>query len=196
MAPLAHDDDDARESIAYVTPGEPTYLRSTFGIKPDAYVRGWPSTGGIYILEDCDGVELGFVGLDRFGFGFHSTLRSWDSVEEDAHCAKMWLLGATWWRSERAYAEKHLPELNPEGPDKKTVVVGWPSGPDGGAGVWVLRTTYDEGVQKGVGRVKNAGSMDERCRVIERLGGVFYARPEECPGLDLELASGGRGEDY
>jgi hypothetical protein len=29
-------------------------------------VYGWPAKGGLYVLEDCVGLELDFLGLDRF----------------------------------------------------------------------------------------------------------------------------------
>ncbi len=31
----------------------------------------------------------------------------------------------------------------------------------------------------------NAYTMDERCSIIEQLGGTFYANPKDCPDLDL-----------
>ena len=31
----------------------------------------------------------------------------------------------------------------------------------------------------------NAYTMDERCNIIEQLGGTFYANPKDCPDLDL-----------
>lgn len=170
-------DGDTRENVACVTPEPTSNLRSTFGIQPGAFVRGWPSTGGIYVLESCDGVELQFLGLDRFNI----TLRSEDPTDEDMHCANMRKLGATWWTSEYAYNEKHL--LNPEGPDlvERVVIVGWPTS----GGVWVLGVNYEEAIRRGVGKIKNAFSMEERCRLIKMLGGVFYANPGECPDLDL-----------
>lgn len=54
---------------------------------PGAQVTGWPSKGGIYILEGCLGVELDFLGLDRF----HNTPRPSGpnaAAEEEAHCNK------------------------------------------------------------------------------------------------------------
>ncbi|KAK1768175.1 hypothetical protein QBC33DRAFT_536455 [Phialemonium atrogriseum] len=39
--------------------------------------------------------------------------------------------------------------------------------------------------QPHVGGIRNAYNMEERCKVIEQLGGTFYAEPRECPDLDL-----------
>ena len=172
--------EDTRESIACVIEPSKPKERAVFGRSSGATVYGYPSKGGIYILECCDGIELDFLGLDRFT----PSSRSEDTAEEDAHCTNMRKLGANWWSSEWAYLEQHY--LDPTGPNplEAVTIVGWPK--DGG--VWVLRSTYKEGISKGVGRVKNAFSMEERCRVIENLGGVFYANPKECPDLDLLIA--------
>ena len=60
--------------------------------------------------------------------------------------------------------------------------MGWT---DNGGGTWILSTTRKEAIRKGIGRVKNAFNMEERCRVIESLGGVFYADANDCADLDL-----------
>lgn len=54
---------------------------------PGVQVTGWPAKGGVYILERCLGVELDFLGLDRF----HNTPRPSGpdaAAEEEAHCNK------------------------------------------------------------------------------------------------------------
>lgn len=51
--------------------------------------------------------------------------------------------------------------------------------------VWALHTTVEEATKKGIGLVHNAYNMEERCRVIEHIGGIFYADPKDCPYLDL-----------
>lgn len=64
---------------------------------------------------------------------------------------------------------------------QQVLIIGWPAG----GGVWVFKTTYLDAIEKGVGRIKNAFNMEERCRAIEQLGGTFYADPKECPDFDL-----------
>ena len=154
--------------------------RSCFGFEKGAQVLGWPSTGGIYVLDSCDGVELDFLGLDRF----NTTQRSADPADEDAHCTRMRKLGATWWSSQGKW------ELSTIGggearrgppPDPKFIMAGWP---DSG-GVWVLSTTRNGARSKGVGCVANARDMDERCRLLEKLGAIFYQTPEDCKDLDF-----------
>ena len=96
-------------------------LRVSFGFKPGvAMVKGFPSTGGVYILPFCSGMELDFLGLDRFeetprcGLSPDRTGEEErkenkqedgdnDRKEEDALCAKIRLLGARWWPSLGAY---------------------------------------------------------------------------------------------
>ena len=66
--------------------------------------------------------------------------------------------------------------------DSEVIRVGYPAT----GGVWVLNLPEKEASKRGVGVIHNAHSMEERCRVIESLGGVFYAHPDESPELDLK----------
>lgn len=59
--------------------------------------------------------------------------------------------------------------------------VGWPET----GGVWVLHTTVNDARRKGIGLLGNAYTMQERCMMIEWLGGVFYDDRRDCPYLDL-----------
>lgn len=154
-------------------PDEPE-LRTTFGSRPGAVVRGWPSTGGLYVFVATSGVELDFLGVDRFD----STPRSLDKEEEDVLCAKMRKLGASWYADEWEYVQKSLQHPNPYEP---VLLFAWPEGD----GVWLLKSTNSEASGLGVGRVANAVSMGERCEIVEKLGGVFYAHPKDCPDLKL-----------
>ncbi|RAL09284.1 uncharacterized protein BO97DRAFT_427554 [Aspergillus homomorphus CBS 101889] len=52
-------------------------------------------------------------------------------------------------------------------------------------GVWVLHCTRAKAARKGASRNHIAATMEERCQVIEKLGGVFYANPRDCLHLDL-----------
>lgn len=148
--------------------------RTSFGAGPGTLVFGWPSKGGLYVLRGCGGVELDFLQLDRFNV----TIRSQNPAEEDAHCANMRKLGATWFESEEAFL---LSALQHSRPDRLVLFAGWPLA----GGVWVLKTTYAEASSRGLGRIKNALNMEERCQAIEKLGGIFYADPKDCEHLDL-----------
>lgn len=60
---------------------------ASYGSGPGAMVNGFPSTGGLYVLFPCFGIELDFLGLDRF----NETPRPSKSypdwmAKEDAHC--------------------------------------------------------------------------------------------------------------
>lgn len=153
---------------------EKSTYRTEFTAGSLTTVRGWPSTGGFYILS-CDGVELEFLGLDRF----EPTPRSQDSAEEDTFCAKMRRLGPRWYRDLEAEAAESL------GVEYRTDHVvkafGWPTN----GGVWALKMPEMDSYMKGMSRIRNAFSMDERCRQIEKLGGVFYTDPAKCPDLNL-----------
>ncbi|PWY65666.1 hypothetical protein BO94DRAFT_422700, partial [Aspergillus sclerotioniger CBS 115572] len=134
-------------------------------------VVGYPSTGGNYALS-CDGVELEFLGVDRFERTY--TERR-DADAEDAFCAKMRMLGARRWECEVDW------ELSVMDLDCDVVVAGWPAS----GGVWVLKMDGRRARREGVGcKVRNALSMEERCAVLERLGGVFYQEPRDCKDLE------------
>ncbi|KAJ5610342.1 hypothetical protein N7510_007061 [Penicillium lagena] len=121
---------------------------------------------------------------------FSPANRSEDAALEDRHCEEMRKLGAIWLISEHEYVRRHFMDLLGPDPDEKVVVVGWVgSDDDEKGGIWVLSTTRREANCKGVGRVKSGFNMEERCRVIESLGGVFYASPMDCPDLDLRPAT-------
>jgi hypothetical protein len=153
---------------------EKSTYRTEFTAGSLTIVRGWPSTGGFYILS-CDGVELEFLGLDRF----EPTPRSQDPAEEDAFCAKMRRLGPRWYRDLEAEADESLG--GGYRTDRVVKAFGWPA--DGG--VWALKMPKMDSYFKGMSRIRNAFSMDERCRQIEKLGGVFYSNPAKCPDLNL-----------
>ncbi|RAK97299.1 uncharacterized protein BO80DRAFT_193815 [Aspergillus ibericus CBS 121593] len=149
------------------------YRRSFFTRAQTTTVLGYPRTGGIYALS-CDGVMLEFLGVDRFKRTF--TERKNDE-EEDAFCAKMRMLGARRWGCEVDW-ELSLMDL-----DRDVLVVGWSEG----GGVWVLRIGGWRARREGLGcMLRNALSMQERCGVIVRLGGVFYEEPRECKDLEWE----------
>ncbi|KAF5518717.1 hypothetical protein CGCA056_v009535 [Colletotrichum aenigma] len=158
---------------------EGTKVRSSFGLGAGVRVQGWPSKGGTYILKDCVRVELDFLEVDRF----KPSRRSDDEEEEDAHCERMRKLGATWWKSDQALAvaelfgakeKKHLQD--------PVIIARWPAS----GGVWVLTKPRIEAIKMGTGIIKLSKDIEERCRLIKELGGVFYEDPKEC--LDLDLA--------
>ncbi|KAJ5605717.1 hypothetical protein N7510_008498 [Penicillium lagena] len=155
-----------------------------YGSGPGVAVTGWPSQGGIYTLQVCSRVELEFLELDLF----NNTLRpsasnpEWQN-KENAHCDRMRRLGPTWWKSEYARFYSGMLEIS-EGRDNgkdNYIRAGWPPG----GGVWVLQTTRDEASEKGLAKLQNANTMQERCELIEKSGGVFYEDPKACPYLDL-----------
>ncbi|KAK4234773.1 hypothetical protein C8A03DRAFT_46965 [Achaetomium macrosporum] len=98
-----------------------------------------------------------------------------------SHCNKMRQLGAVWWESENAWVKDEL-SVPPYYIPERFLATGWPAG----GGVWVLSTTEDIAAEKGAGMLFNAYNMEERCKLIEQLGGTFYADPKDCPDLDLE----------
>ncbi|KAF5246717.1 hypothetical protein FANTH_6787 [Fusarium anthophilum] len=150
------------------------FPRCQFGGLTGGSVTGWPKRGGYY-THFCSIAELEFLGLDRF----KPVNSSGDPVEEEAHCARMRQLGATWFKDLDEEIENQWKYGLPDSP---RLYAGWPA--DGG--VWVLFTTFSQTGRKGLGRIGNALTMEERWELIKELGGTFYAKPEDCPYLDLD----------
>ena len=57
--------------------------RVSLGHDARVTVYGWPSKGDVYTLHDCLGVELEFLGYDRFN---PPKSRAGSQAEEDVHC--------------------------------------------------------------------------------------------------------------
>ncbi|KAJ5904309.1 hypothetical protein N7504_006692 [Penicillium tannophilum] len=160
--------------------GEPQFW-TYYSSGPGVTVKGWPSQGGIYTLDVSSRVEIEFLALDPF----NNTRRPTNSdpnwqQKENAHCDRMRHLGPTWWPTELAWLKSEISGMLDER-SNNYVRVGWT--PDGGA--WVWKTTKKGASEKGGAMLQNARTMEERCLVIERLGGIFYADPKDCPFLDL-----------
>ena len=95
------------------------------------------------------------------------------------------MLGASWYKSADALSEEwferkiSVPRLDTG--NLSYIKTGWPSS---GNGVWILNTTRSRAAELGAGRIYNARDIDERCRIIESIGGVYYADPKDL-GLDM-----------
>ncbi|KAF9786534.1 hypothetical protein IL306_001549 [Fusarium sp. DS 682] len=154
--------------------GTTHFPRLGFNDRAGGHATGWPAKGG-YLVHSCSLVELEFLGLDRF----EKAERSDDPEKEEAHCAKMRLLGAKWYRN--PYQEL-LDEQAEKDNDSPRLYVGVQS--DGG--IWAIQTTLLETRRKGLGRIENALTMEERCKMIKEFGGTFYKDPKQCPHVDLD----------
>lgn len=111
--------------------------------------------------------QLDFLGLPRFETT--ETERDSDPEKEDAFCQRLQWIGGRYYESDTAY-NNYQPEQYAL--QRSHAWFAWPGEvPEGG--VWVLwqgpGSPYN-----GLGRIKNAYTMEERCKVIEMLGGTFY----------------------
>lgn len=158
-------------------PREPRF-RAGFSGGPGVTVFGFPEKGGLYELSRCFIAELDFLGLDRLRPTPRPSLADAESMaEEAAHCKRMRQLGATYYNDTWEWVAAKW-----DG-GAEFLKIGWPST---GGGVWVLRNVDKETSERGVAAIYNALNMDERCRIIEELGGTFYVDPKDCPYLDLD----------
>ncbi|TGO22740.1 hypothetical protein BPAE_0156g00030 [Botrytis paeoniae] len=154
-------------------------------------VYGYPSTGGIFIKENANIVDMNFLSLNRL----YPTQRSPDHIEEDEFCTLMRKIGAIWWSSERhhesewtssedIYQEAGVPSPMPTNAQKRGLVFGWPT--DGG-GIWVLRYDTHEGKEKllprDFGRINLAINMDERVEIMREYCATFYENEQDVEEL-------------
>ncbi|ROW14347.1 hypothetical protein VPNG_04014 [Cytospora leucostoma] len=152
-------------------------FRSHYNLGPGVGIQGLPACGGEYLLSGATGVELDFLGLDRFRDTERPPGAVAGSPDEEAHCDRMRQLGALWFPDTHTFVEWAVGDTG----DSPYIKVGWPAG----GGVWVLSSTEDEAGEMGVGIIHNAYNMEERCKALELLGAVFYEEPRDCPDLDL-----------
>jgi hypothetical protein len=168
-------------------------------------ISGWPSRGGVIVLDDPQHIDFDFLGLDPLDPPEH---RDQDQEAEDAFCQRLLLLGAKWWDSEERYfyvkgieqaaygyvdssghGDGSFQDVNRPGPtmrEKRWVRVGWPST----GGLWVSEfeshwggVDEDNLPPEGMAGINLARSMDERCRILrDRFRGKFYESVNDYKG--------------
>ena len=178
-------------------------LRSRFHDEV-AGIYGWPSPGGVIILNNAQAIDFEFVGLNPLDPQLE---RDEHQDAEDAFCQRLLLLGAKWWDSVMRYdvvakMKAGIPtndnrrgiRFGPHPPptirERRWVCVGWPST----GGLWVADFDVTWGGQvededdlppEGVGlaRVYLARSMDERCEILQKyFEAKFYKKLEDYEG--------------
>ncbi|KAL9615952.1 MAG: hypothetical protein Q9160_009124 [Pyrenula sp. 1 TL-2023] len=155
----------------------------------------YPSSGGV-VLGYFSAVEVAHLNLSRT----HTTNRSSSPNDEDDLARRMLSLGAHWWPSWDLYA-RHQDRITSGIPYDfhfpPVVNVAFPSDTRG-AGLWVFKFSADMQTFDAEDRrtpylprkpddwdasIGMALTMDERSDVLERFGGRFYERVEDCADL-------------
>lgn len=135
-----------------------------------ATIYAWPSTGGRFELQNPSAFELDYLGIEDH---FAESNNSADTTEEDAFVQRLRHLGGTFYEYQYAVRgrEGHQAEL--------LTWLGWPDDEEHKGGVWVLKVKRSDTFEVMTGRIRLAKTMQDRCRMIELCGGVFYASPTE-----------------
>ena len=161
-------------------------------------IWGWPSRGGLIVLEEAGPVDFDYLGLDRLQ---PLGSRSNNEDEEDSFCQNLLQLGARWFDSRERYgfvanvADGMEPEdqaiHNGEQPAPSDMERRWVRVGHEEAGFWVLE--YDRVIffaremrnilPSEASRVTLAKTMEERCEILKRMGAKFYQRSSEYDGL-------------
>jgi hypothetical protein len=163
-------------------------------------LQGWPSRGGIIVLQHATAPDFVFLGLDPLNPPLR---RSADQDAEDAFCKALLRLGATWWDSEsrRSFVRKLKAAdeeafdaveadeaLEPTRLERGWVRVAWPAHSPGALCVLaceelILGRAGDEKLKpEHYGLLTLARTMEERYTVLQCLGGTIYGSIDEYEG--------------
>ncbi len=140
---------------------------------------------GLWIKE-LTPVEMSSLGVDRF----QDTERTLEQTDEDAFCTRLRIHGASFWELPPHWPERvnwcEAIDDCVEPTKKVSLEVGFPAS----GGVWILDTSqgWDGLYPKSLG-LRNALTMDERCKVIKDLGGHFCDNIQGCPEMDALLGT-------
>ncbi|KAF1829869.1 hypothetical protein BDW02DRAFT_126743 [Decorospora gaudefroyi] len=158
-------------------------------------IYGWPSRGGVIMLENASVADFQFMGLDRL---HPPLLRHQTPEEEDAFSKRLLVLGAKWWDSVARHwllspdnpdpdieALENSPEPTPK--ERHWVSVAWPS-----TGRLVV-SEYDTNMYPGgrgdgtvpedVCRLMLCTTMDEKATMLkERFEGKEWASVSDYDG--------------
>lgn len=163
-------------------------------------LTGWPSRGGIVVLENATPPDFDFLQLDALDPPLR---RDASQAAEDKFCQGLLHLGATWWDSEKRqqfvrrleYGDEEAhdaveadEDLRPTRRERGWVRVAWPSDPPGALCVLacekiIMGRAGDESmIPRHAGLISLARTMDERGTVLQRLGGTMYANIDDYSG--------------
>jgi hypothetical protein len=159
-----------------------------------ASIWGWPSRGGLIVLEHATALDVSFLGFDPV---LPPLSRDRNQDAEDKLCQRLLMLGAKWFDSADRYrfiagvAEENEPEVmaleageaeTPTMMERRWVSVGYPSASDADGGLWVAEfetTMYgmqekENLIPSEVAQVQLARTMDEKCEILKSLGAKYF----------------------
>ncbi|TKX24282.1 hypothetical protein C1H76_3384 [Elsinoe australis] len=152
---------DIDRTDSYYSQPESTY-RSELS-DTAAIVRFWPSTGGLLLREHATGIEVDFLGLDRFDNVPRPS--PYNATLEDDFCERLERLGATHCEDESDYFGSMMHRTR-----RYRALLAWPENDTGGT--WALVLSAKE--WRRTACVHNARTMEERGEMIRRLGGRYF----------------------
>lgn len=189
-----------RECLGYHR--EPPTFPTQRVIFPGDHVSiwGWPSRGGLIVLNLATPIDFEFLGIDTFN---PQLGRDSNQDKEDRFCQLLLRLGAKWFDSEERFTfvggvvdndERMIYELEYGNAEMLTlmerrwVCVGIPSG--GAGGFWIAEfDTPTYGVMEknnlppnDAVKVTLARTMDERCEILKTMRAKFYESEDQYEG--------------
>lgn len=169
-------------------------------IENEVGVWGWPSRGGVIVLERATALDFDFLGLDPVDLPM---LRDRDQDKEDALCQRLLLLGAKWFDSDarRGFISGLMEDDDrdliaveageqppPTAKERRWVAVAYPDGRGSEeGGLWVAESDTvmfgfqenDNLVPRNAPQLRLARNMAEKVDILKRMGSRFYTSLEE-----------------
>ncbi|KAF1808041.1 hypothetical protein P152DRAFT_517827 [Eremomyces bilateralis CBS 781.70] len=158
-------------------------------------VWGWPSRGGLIVLEQATALDFEMLQLDSVNLAL---ARDDDRAREDEHCQRLLWLGARWFDSRERYgfvwnlSRQLSPAISavergeqpaPTRPERWWVRVAFSNGQDPHGGFWVgewdsriygSRGDRQAPVHLDAAQIALARNMGEKCRILEALGATYF----------------------
>ncbi|KAK2032881.1 hypothetical protein LX32DRAFT_136913 [Colletotrichum zoysiae] len=153
-------------------------------------IFGYPSRGGIIVREHADRVELLYLGFDPLN---PPTDKHVDQKAEDRFCDALTKIGGKYWSSYRRWKDVYFRDGYNKKPTKDELVVlflGWTDAvhysEGGNGGLLVLEYEDKDDLADGIGRLRMAVNMQERCQMMrDRFEPQFFEVASQYPGFHL-----------
>jgi len=161
-------------------------------------IWGWPSRGGLIVLDNTTAVDIEFLGLDPVKPRLR---RDSDQDAEDRFCQLILRLGAKWFDSRDRFGfvggvmeddDRMISDLEEGNAEKLTLMERrWVCvGISSGGGFWIAEydtPTYGVMEKNNLGpddkaRVMLARSMAERCEILKAMQAKFYESEDQYEG--------------
>lgn len=183
----------SRQHLGVITLKDIRYTRRTTFGDFEVTLLGWPSRGGVIVLEHATAPDFEFLDLIQTS---PPQLRDMNQENEDIFCRQLLLLGAKWYDSIERYDFilqvragdpraindlEHKRALLPTTRERRWISVGWLREPNGAFLIanYEISMYWAEDEENFApdfaATLTLARTMEERCKILRKLGARYYA---------------------